>query len=214
MKWTIHRFTFNPFSENTYVLITPEKNAFLIDPGCSDSGENEILNHFIAEQGITVHSILLTHAHIDHILGCHYFSNKLNVPVYLHKEDEYNLKMAPRAAMMYGVNYTPFENAYYFEDNQDEIVLNQSKLNILFTPGHSKGSVCFYAAHDGFLIGGDVLFRESIGRTDLPGGDLPALEKSIQSKIYTLPEQVVVWPGHGAETTVGHEKKKNPFVRE
>lgn len=209
----IQAFTFNPFAENTYLLSDADKNGWIIDPGMSNAHEWAQMAQAIESQGLRPQAILNTHAHIDHILGIPALTEKYNIPFALHPLDSPVLTGAATSALMFGINgFTP---PVVTQHLSEEIPLRLGKhtLQVLLTPGHSPGSVCFYNEKDGWLIGGDVLFNGSVGRTDLPGGHTETLMNSIRTQLYTLPNEVVVYPGHGPATTIGAEKKSNPFVR-
>lgn len=207
-------FTFNPFQENTYVL-SSGKQAVVIDPGCSDAGEEKRLLDYLEENDLHVEACWLTHAHIDHILGLRWFQTNFNVPIIAHPKEQMILEGARQSAMMFGLPFTAPDATKVSWELEDEKILNigDEPFTCIFAPGHSPGSICFYHAESSTLIGGDVLFLQSIGRTDLPGGDFDTLEASIQKRIYTLPDETTVYPGHGPKTTVGFEKKNNSFVR-
>lgn len=205
-------FTFNPFMENTYVLHDGGKGV-IIDPGCYDPAEEIELIEAIESKGIIIEKILNTHGHIDHVLGNSFAKAKFNVPLWVGEHDAATLKSVEAYAPSYGFQkYNPAEPEHLMKEG-DEIEVGGGKLKVLFVPGHAPGHIAFYNAADGFVIGGDVLFQESIGRTDLPGGDFDTLMNSIREKFYTLPDETIVYPGHGGETTIGHEKKFNPFIR-
>jgi len=209
----IQSFTFNPFQENTYVLYDETKDGILVDPGCYFPEEEDQLLHFIQQEGISIVSCVLTHAHIDHVMGCAWARRVLEVAPELHELEVENLERAAEVGKMYGipVKSAPAIGNYLIPGQRVEF--GNTELEILFTPGHSAGSVCFYHEPSLRLIGGDVLFYDSIGRTDLPGGNFETLENSILTQLYRLPDQVEVFPGHGPSTTVGREKVSNPFVR-
>ncbi|NVJ48725.1 MAG: MBL fold metallo-hydrolase [Cytophagia bacterium] len=205
-------FTFNPFMENTYVLHDDGKGV-IIDPGCYDPAEEIELIEAIESKGIIIEKILNTHGHIDHVLGNSFAKAKFNVPLWVGEHDAATLKSVEAYAPSYGFQkYSPAEPEHLMKEG-DEIEVGGGKLKVLFVPGHAPGHIAFYNAANGFVIGGDVLFQESIGRTDLPGGDFDTLMNSIREKFYTLPDETIVYPGHGGETTIGHEKKFNPFIR-
>jgi hydroxyacylglutathione hydrolase len=209
----IRKFEFNPFEENTYVLYDDTRECVIIDPGCYDRQEQEELSAFIEENELKVMMLLNTHCHVDHVLGNWYVKNKYNVKLYIHAKDEMVLK----AVKVYAPNYGMFEyqeaEPDEFLDEGMEVRFGNQLLKVLFVPGHAPGHIAFYHEQSSQLIGGDVLFYNSIGRTDLPGGNHHALIESIHKKIFTLPDDVVVFPGHGPETTVGFEKKTNPFCK-
>lgn len=209
----IQAFTFNPFSENTYLLSDADKNCWIIDPGMSNAREWGQLSQAIESQGLRPQAIFNTHAHIDHILGIPVLTEKYNIPFALHPLDSPVLMGAGASALMFGIGsfMPPIVTQHLSEEIP--LQLGEHTLKVLLTPGHSPGSVCFYNEKDGWLIGGDVLFNGSVGRTDLPGGHTETLMESIRTQLYTLPDEVVVYPGHGPSTTIGAEKKSNPFVR-
>ena len=205
-------FQFNVFAENTYIVYNNAGEAALIDPGCSTPKEYEQVADFIELKKLQPVLLLNTHCHIDHILGNHFIYNKYGLAPIMHKDDLFLLHKLSEIAEFYGVEAVPSPEPLRFIEEGDKITLGDSTLEVIFAPGHSPGSVCFYDAKAKKLWAGDVLFRESIGRTDLPGGDYDTLEKSILTKLFTLPDEVQVFPGHGIPTTIGHEKHFNPFV--
>lgn len=209
----IRTFTFNPFAENTYLVYDPEGNAFVVDPGMSNPIEEKNFKDFISEQNLTVKKIINTHAHIDHILGINFVKSTYHVPFYLHQDDDAVLHHAMNSAMMFGVPLATVPQKDGGIDVARSIHLGAEELHVLFTPGHSPGSVSFYYPKGNWIIAGDVLFERSIGRTDLPGGNFEILKESIQRQLYTLPDDTIVYPGHGPATTIGMEKNENPFVR-
>jgi glyoxylase-like metal-dependent hydrolase (beta-lactamase superfamily II) len=208
---SVHFFTFNPFQENTYVVFDETKDAVIIDPGCSNRAEERELSEWITSTGLNVRLILLTHSHIDHILGAYFVKDKYRAPLCIYPKDEATLRSGKVVAAMYGMdNFTPVEADMFLSEDQP-VKFGNTKLTVLFLPGHAPGHVGFYHAAEKILIGGDVLFQGSIGRTDLPGGDFDTLISSIHQKVFTLGDDVVVYPGHGPSTTVGEEKVSNPF---
>lgn len=207
----VHSFVFNPFQENTIVLADETNQCFVIDPGCSDETErNEILS-FIESNQLKVQLLLNTHCHIDHVLGNNFIKEKYKTRLLIHAKDEPIL----RAVKTYASNYGFFQYQEALPDaflEEDDIVkLGSERLKVIFTPGHSPGHVVFYNEKNKIIIGGDVLFYNSIGRTDLPGGNHDQLIESIHQKLFTLPDDVKVYPGHGPATTIGFEKRTNPF---
>ncbi|MBS1729442.1 MAG: MBL fold metallo-hydrolase [Bacteroidetes bacterium] len=206
-------FAFNPFQENTYILFNDSGMAILIDPGYFFPGEKELLYQFIAEKKLRMVQLLNTHCHLDHIFGANDAFEKWGLPMYLHPQEEIVLERSPEAALMYGVKLTTFTGELIFIREGDLIRLGDDELQVLLTPGHSPGSICLYCEKQAFVISGDVLFLDSIGRSDLPGGDYETLLKSIKEKLFRLPDETVVYPGHGKETTIGYEKKNNPFLQ-
>lgn len=209
----IQTFTYNPFSENTYLLIEGEE-CIIVDPGCYTEHEQKSFAEYISSHHLKPVILLLTHAHIDHVLGNSFVHDEYGLLPVMDDSEIELLQSAPTYGTMWGVHCTPSPMPVKFLNEGDEIKLGNTMFSVLFTPGHSVGSVCFYDKAGKNLLGGDVLFRESIGRTDLPGGNFEVLENSIRKKLYTLPDDVIVYPGHGPVTTIGHEKKHNPFVRD
>lgn len=207
----IATFTFNPFQENTYLLYDETGEAVIVDPGNYDASEDNRLVDFVVEHKLKPVMIANTHAHVDHVLGVAFAKRRFGIPFALHPHEEGVLRSVKVYAPHYG--FMAYEEAEVDQPLKagEQLSFGNSRLDILFVPGHSPGHVAFYDKAGGVLIGGDVLFRESIGRTDLPGGDHATLLRSIRDEIFTLPDPVRVYPGHGPATTVGHEKKHNPF---
>jgi glyoxylase-like metal-dependent hydrolase (beta-lactamase superfamily II) len=206
------RFEFNPFAENTYIIYNDSKEAAIIDPGCSTPEECARMADFIKEEGLKPVLLLNTHCHLDHILGNHFVYSEYGLKPVLHRNELLLLEKLPEVATFYGVDAIPSPEPLRFIEEHEKITLGDIELDVIYAPGHSPGSVCFYNAKEKKLWGGDVLFHESIGRTDLPGGDYDTLENNILTKLFVLPNEVEVFPGHGKATTIGHEKKYNPFV--
>lgn len=206
-------FNFNPFQENTYLLINGKKDCFIIDPGCYYLSERKTLQDAIYHAKISPVRLLNTHCHLDHIFGNKLIHEMFGLKPWIHRLEQPVLDRSPQAGVMYNVPFDLSPNPEGYLEDKEKITLGEDELEVLLTPGHSPGSICFYCEKQKFLIGGDVLFRGSVGRTDLPGGNFGTLEKSIQERLYVLPDEVAVYPGHGAETTIGQEKKHNPFVK-
>ncbi|BDD07863.1 MBL fold hydrolase [Fulvitalea axinellae] len=208
----IKAFAFNPFAENTYVLYDETKEAVIIDPGCISQAERDTLAGFIESEGLKVVKLINTHCHIDHVLGNSFVKKTYGVELGANEiEAETTLAMAPAHAQGFGM--TEYEHATpdYFINEGDRIKFGNSELNTLFVPGHAPGHLAFVSYSQKFVIGGDVLFRGSIGRVDLPGGDINALLDSIKTKIFSLGNDYIVYPGHGEPTDVAFEKENNPF---
>ncbi len=213
MKIHVQTFTFNPFQENTYLVYDDAKNALIIDPGCYTSEERTVLDDFIARHELKIHAILNTHCHIDHVFGNAHCVRKYNTDIITHKGELSTLQMSLTAASMYGLTgYEESPIPTVFVDEDDEVVFGDLKFTVLFAPGHSVAHIVFYNQENNILLGGDVLFRGSFGRYDLPGGDLNTLKNSITTKLFTLPEDTVVYSGHGPTTTIGEEKYSNPIL--
>jgi hydroxyacylglutathione hydrolase len=207
-------FTFNGFAENTYLLIDEATRATaIVDPGAYSQAEQDTLRQYVAEHDLDVQYLLNTHAHIDHVLGNAFVLNTYpGIPFLLHALDLPTLRAVPTYAGPYGfAAYEPTEPTGELVAGQ-VIKLGESELSVRFAPGHAPGHVVFYDAAGGQLVGGDVLFKSSIGRTDLPGGDHNTLLKSIKEELLTLPDATVVYPGHGPSTTIGAERRSNPFL--
>jgi glyoxylase-like metal-dependent hydrolase (beta-lactamase superfamily II) len=206
-------FTFSPVHENTYLLYNEQGKAIIIDTGCYFSAEQETLKNFIKDTGLTPERLLNTHCHLDHVFGNKWVHDTWGLEMWLHPDEEQMLKLAPLSGEKWGLPFENYKGPLHFLNAGDTIKLGEDELKVLLTPGHSPGSICFYCEKQKILIGGDVLFRESIGRTDLPGGDHATLLKSIREQLFVLPDDVVVYSGHGVPTTIGYEKRNNPFLQ-
>lgn len=210
----IQSFTFNFFSENTYVLHDDSLECAIVDPGCYNPEEKKELENFIAQNNLTPTLLLNTHCHIDHILGNAFVAEKYKLRLYCHANEKEWLQQAPYyGKAMYHVDVEPSPTPIGFLEDGDTVKFGNTTLMVLFAPGHSVGSIVFYNAEEKAAIVGDVIFKQSIGRTDLPGGNHQQLLNSIKTKIYTLPNDTILYPGHMEQTTVGEEKLYNPFVR-
>lgn len=209
----LHAFCFGPFQENTYVVYDETKECMILDAGCSNKNEEGELQDFISDNFLTPVRLLNTHAHIDHILGNAFVWKTYKLLPEMHPFELDNLHMGEAVSSMYGIPFTRGPEPKNFLKENGEIQFGNTTLEILFTPGHSAGSLSFYNSKEHILISGDVLFQGSIGRTDLPGGNFETLANTIKNKLYTLPEQTRVYSGHGEPTGIGEEKYSNPFVR-
>jgi len=207
----IQEFTFNPFQENTYVLYDETKEAVIIDPGCYEDDEKSELVEFIKSNNLKVVMLLNTHGHIDHVLGNSFVKDTFKVNLYIHKIEEPVMRAVKAYAGNYGFAMYQEASVDGYLEEGNSIKFGKQEFKILFVPGHSPGHVAFYHENEKILIGGDVLFQNSIGRTDLPGGNFDTLINSIHEKLFTLPDDVVVYAGHGPTTTIGFEKVTNPF---
>jgi hydroxyacylglutathione hydrolase len=209
----IVKFVFSPFYENTYILYDETKKCVIIDPGCYDDKERKRLVELIESRDLIPVRLINTHCHIDHIFGNKFVSELYKLPLESHKDEQQMIEYSELKAGNYGVTLEKSPNISVFWDEGDVITFGNSELEVLFTPGHSPASISFYNRKGNFIIGGDVLFRESIGRTDLQGGSFETLANSIRTKFFTLPDETKVYSGHGEVTTVGHEKTNNPFLK-
>lgn len=210
---TIHTFTVGPFVQNTYLLINGP-DAILIDAGFSQSSELQALKDLLQEREAGLAGILLTHAHIDHVMGLNQLLNMFgDLPVWLNHSDLTLWNEIESQASRFGISASGFSFVPEPLPEQTGFRVGPFSFDVLYTPGHAPDHVSLYMPDEQKVIAGDALFRQSIGRTDLYKGDLKLLTRSIQEKLYTLPDQTTVLPGHGPETTIGHEKRHNPFVR-
>ncbi len=197
--------------ENTYLLYDESKSCVIIDPGCFGEEEKKEMDDFINDNDLTVEKLLNTHCHIDHVLGNSFVKDKYQVSLFAHEIEVPYLKAVETYAPNYGYQqYQPSTIDNYINEG-DIIEFGNSSLEILFVPGHSAGHIAFINNNQKICIGGDVLFKLSIGRTDLPGGDYDTLIKSIHTKLFKLSDDFVVYPGHGPTTTIEEEKRLNPF---
>ena len=210
---TVKTFQFSPIQENTYLLYNEFNDCIIIDPGCYDDAEKDILNSFIYENKLNAKILLNTHCHLDHVFGNKMVAEKYNLKPQFHQNEIPVLAFAPTSGLMYNLPFDNYVGDCIYLIEQDTIALCKDELSILFTPGHSPGSLSFYSKNDGFVISGDVLFYNSIGRTDLPGGSHNTLIKSIKEKLLPLPDSTIVYSGHGQATTVGAERNNNPYLK-
>jgi hydroxyacylglutathione hydrolase len=209
---TIKSFTFNPFQENTYLIFDETKECVVIDPGCFDKAEEDALAGFISDNKLTVKLLINTHCHIDHVFGNYFVKERFKTELIIHPIEEQNLRSVKLYAPAYGVYNFSETTPDKFIDEGEKIRFGNSELEVLFVPGHSPGHIALVNKEQKFCIGGDVLFRNSIGRTDLPGGNYNTLMNSIRDKMMALDDDVTVYTGHGPETQIGYERRKNPFL--
>lgn len=209
---SIQSLTFGPFQENTYVLYDETKACVIIDPGCYDDQERLELASFIEDHQLNPVRLLNTHCHLDHVFGNGFIAKKYHLKLEINEHDLSTLNSYEMVSRMYNLQAQPSPQPSVFLNEGDVINFGNSSLEILFTPGHSAGSITFYNQSQKFMIVGDVLFQGSIGRTDLPGGDFNTLISTIKNKLLPLGDEYVVYNGHGPSTTIGFEKKNNPFL--
>lgn len=206
-------FTFNPFSENTYVLWDETKECIIIDPGCYTTEEKSNLEEFITAQQLKPVKILMTHAHIDHMLGNNFLTGRYGLDIQLSFIEKELLRRADVYGEMWGIRAEASPPPLHDIIEGEEIKFGSTILKAFFTPGHSPGSFSFYHAPSKAVFAGDALFYRSIGRTDLPGGDTETLLESIRTKLFALPDETTVYSGHGPQTLIGDEKANNPFLQ-
>lgn len=208
----VHKLTYNPFQENTYVIADETNECIIIDPGCYERHEQEHLKQFINENNLKPVKLLNTHCHIDHVLGNYFVAKEWGLELGMHEADVITLKNIPNYAELYGFGgYQLSPDPAYFITEGDVVEFGNSSLDVLFGPGHAPGHIAFYSIEEKFIINGDILFQGSFGRVDLPGGDFQTLKKTILEKMFALPNDMLVYTGHGPETTIGSEKRTNPI---
>lgn len=211
----IQSFTFSPFQENTYVITDEATNeAVVVDPGMYEQSEKEALSRFIDDKKLNLKAILLTHAHLDHVFGVAYLKRKYGVNVFLHPKDEVIFNDVPIRTTTYGLRGYEHGQIDEWLTEGDRIRFGNTALDVVFTPGHAPGHVAFVNHVDRYIVGGDVLFRGSVGRTDFPYCNHADLLHSIETQFMTLPDDYVVYPGHNEPTTIGQERKTNPYLNE
>ena len=209
----IQSFTFSPIQENTYILFNEFKECIIIDPGCYFDDEKEVLKNFISQKELIPVMLLNTHCHLDHVFGNKMVADTFGLTLQLHEKEKAVLAFAPTSGLKYDMPFDNYIGDFIFLKEGDKILLGEDELVIIEAPGHSPGSICFYCARQNFLIGGDVLFYRSIGRTDLPGGNYQTLLDNIKNKLFILPNETIVYSGHGNITLIGDEKIHNPFLK-
>lgn len=209
----LKRFVFNMFGENTYILWASDNNAAIIDPGMMTAYENEEIYNFIIDNNLHLTHLINTHMHVDHVAGDAFIEQTFNLKPECNIADNYLADRVRQQAEMFGIPYSGSDIKIGKNISDGDIIhIGEESLIALQVPGHTKGHIALYNPTDKFVISGDVLFRMSIGRTDLPGGDFGTLISSIENKLLTLPDDTTVYPGHGDSTTIGFEKKNNPFL--
>lgn len=208
---SVQSFSFNPYPENTYVLFDETGECLLIDPGCYTREEQDTLVKFIRDNRLKPAMLLNTHCHIDHVLGNKFISDLFGLSPVFHRLEKEVLELMVAYAASTGLSYDPSPPAGRFLEEGEKVSFGSQELEVLFTPGHSPGSLSFFSPESRLVIAGDVLFRGSVGRTDLPGGDYDTLINSIESQLFPLGDDVKVYAGHGPATTIGYERENNPF---
>ena len=185
----------------------------VVDPGCYFDNEREELAAFIEQKALKPRMLLNTHCHLDHVFGNKFVAEKYGLKLSLHEKELPVLQFAPASGLMYNMPFDNYTGEFIFLKEGETLKLGADELKILFTPGHSPASISFYSEKQGFVVSGDVLFQRSIGRTDLPGGDFETLIKSIKTQLLVLPDDTKVYSGHGLVTTIGEEKRGNPYLQ-
>jgi hydroxyacylglutathione hydrolase len=209
---TVKRFIFNPIQENTYVIYDGKDACAIIDPGCYFPEEKQSLARWLRENHLHPNILLNTHCHLDHVFGNKWVATHYGLELQMGEKELWTFNFAPESGIRWSMPFENYSGNILFLRDGDTILMGEDKMEVLFTPGHSVGHIVFYNRKQGFVIGGDVLFRMGIGRTDLPGGDTETLLSSIREKLLSLPDDVIVYPGHGEPTTIGYEKENNPFL--
>lgn len=208
----IHSFCFNPFQENTYVLYNDQKEAIIIDPGMYSELEFKQFLQFINKNELSPKLLLNTHCHLDHVFGNNFVSEQFQLTAHFHSNEQIVIDRLPEASAKWGVISEAYKGPVKYINDGEIIPFGNDKLKVLLTPGHSPGSVCFYIAEQEILIGGDLVFMDGVGRTDLPGSNPMDLIKSIRDKILPLPDTTIIFSGHGPETNLSREKRQNPYI--
>jgi len=208
----VKAFTFNPIQENTYIVHNEKGDCVIIDPGCYFDEEKQQLSQFMANQGLKPQMLLNTHCHLDHVFGNKYVADQYQLELHIHPFEKELLELAPASGLMYNIPFDNYQGPLHELKHQQIIKIGNDELCCLHTPGHSPGSISFYCAKQHFVISGDLLFYDSVGRTDLPGGDMTTLLESIRTQVMVLPDETLVYSGHGPETTIGRERSENPYL--
>jgi len=208
---TIKRLVFNPFRENTYVISDDTRECLIVDPGCQEPEEQDLLLAHFEENDLKPVKIVNTHCHIDHILGTAFLHDQFQLPFLIHPSEQPLLTASIAQGEFFGLEVqTPPEPTGFLNEG-DTVTFGDSMFEVIHIPGHSPGGIVLLNRDQQCLFSGDVLFQGSIGRTDLPGGDYDSLVSSIRQKLLILDPEVRVYPGHGPDTTIGIEKQSNPF---
>jgi len=209
----IKAFQFNHFAQNTYVLYDETKEAVVVDPGCFFDEERKGLRDFLTREMLVVKKIIFTHCHLDHVFGAKFLTSIIpDVGLEAHRNEKYFIDTFQQFASSFGVKAEQPPALTAFINEGDTVSFGNTSLVAILVPGHSPGSLCYYCEDNNILITGDVLFRGSVGRSDLPGGNAEILISGIVSKLLVLPDDTVVYPGHGQTSSIGHERVSNPFL--
>jgi hydroxyacylglutathione hydrolase len=209
----IKSFVFSPIQENTYILFNESNECIIIDPGFYFDDEKQEFRRFINEKKLLPKKLLNTHCHLDHVFGEKFVAETYHLIPYIHPNEKVVLEFAAASGLIYDMPFDSYKGELQYLKEGDIVRLGDDELSVIEAPGHSPGSICFYCKKQNFIISGDVLFQQSIGRTDLPGGSYETLISNIKNKLLVLPDDTIVYSGHGTETTIGEEKKYNPYVQ-
>ncbi len=213
MDKNVSRFVFNSFGVNTYILSDESGKCLIVDPACQYHGEETELLGFLTENHQQPVGMVNTHFHVDHIVGNNFIGDRYKLKPHCHRKCKMFWETASEFGSVFGIKVENLVIPTDFVEEGDLIPYGNSSVQVLYTPGHADGSICLVNHAERYVISGDLLFRDSIGRTDLPTGNFDILYQSITSKLFTLPDDYTVFPGHGPETTIGYEKQNNPFLR-
>lgn len=210
---SVHSFTFNAFMENTYIVWDETGECAIFDPGCNADHEREELADFISKNNLKPVRLINTHCHIDHMCGNKFVAETYGLKLEIHEKEKRVLQGAAQYGVVFGFIVEPSPDPGHYLEPGEVIRFGNTRLLALYTPGHAPGELSFYCKEGGFVLAGDALFQGSIGRTDLPGGHAPTLLAAIKNELLTLPEDTIVYSGHGPSTTIGIEKRTNPFLQ-
>jgi len=210
---SIQTFTFNPFQENTYVITDAQHRCWIVDPGMFDQQEQAVLFDYIRANELQPQAIINTHTHIDHILGVDALATQFNIPFFCHRLDLPILQSGAQTGQMLGIPFQGTRTTPQFLEAGHSLLLGDEAIDVRFVPGHSPGSIAFFYEKGNWVISGDTLFAQSIGRTDLMGGDYDTLINSIRTQLLSLPANTTVYAGHGPATNIGFEQEHNPFLQ-
>ena len=206
-------FQFNPLQENTYLMYNEGGDCIVVDPGCYTDKERDQLRAFIEAKQLEPVMLINTHCHLDHVFGNKFVHETYGLELHIHAGEQQVLDMAPTSGLMFNLPFDNYSGPIHFLDEHSHLTLGDEAIQVLFTPGHAPGHVVFYIEKEGIVINGDVLFKGSFGRTDLPGGDMETLKRSIHEVMFQLPNDTLVYCGHGPTTTIGVEKETNYILQ-
>ena len=209
---TLHHLVFNPYEVNTFIVSAADGQCAIIDPACCSPAEQATLKKYIADKGLRPLWLINTHGHFDHVIGNAFLCNTWPVKTAAHRDDLFLMENAYRQGEIFGFSVEQPPTPQVFFEDGDTVTFDDVTLRVFHIPGHSPGSIVLYSPEQKWVIVGDVMFRGSIGRSDLPGSNYNTLIAGIEEKLMTLPPDTKVYPGHGPETSIGRERKYNPFL--